>query len=68
MPGAAVVWQAPEGGAVSVIALVLAAGSSTRFGSDKRRATLADGRSLLAHSVARARAVFDEVRVVLREG
>ncbi|AVH37763.1 CTP--molybdopterin cytidylyltransferase [Pseudomonas monteilii] len=68
MPGVAVAWQAPEGRAVSVMALVLAAGSSTRFGSDKRRATLADGRSLLAHSVERARAVFDEVRVVLREG
>jgi molybdenum cofactor cytidylyltransferase len=53
---------------VSVVALVLAAGRGTRFGSDKRRATLADGRSLLAHSVERARAVFDDVRVVLREG
>ena len=31
-------------------------------------ATLADGRSLLAHSVERARGVFDDVRVVLREG
>ncbi|MCE5979843.1 nucleotidyltransferase family protein [Pseudomonas sp. JR33AA] len=53
---------------MNVIALVLAAGSSVRFGADKRRATLADGRSLLAHSVARARAVFDDVRVVLRAG
>lgn len=53
---------------MSVVALVLAAGSGTRFGSDKRRAALADGRSLLVHSVERARAVFDEVRVVLREG
>ncbi|OUM36287.1 nucleotidyltransferase family protein [Pseudomonas putida] len=53
---------------MSVVALVLAAGSGTRFGSDKRRATLADGRSLLAHSVERARAVFDDVRVVLRAG
>ncbi|MCE7762616.1 NTP transferase domain-containing protein [Pseudomonas putida] len=53
---------------MSVVALVLAAGSGTRFGSDKRRATLADGRSLLAHSVVRARAVFDDVRVVLRAG
>ncbi|CAI3807398.1 Purine catabolism protein PucB [Pseudomonas sp. MM221] len=53
---------------MSVVALVLAAGRGTRFGSDKRRATLADGRSLLAHSVERARAVFDDVRVVLREG
>lgn len=53
---------------MSVVALVLAAGRGTRFGSDKRRATLADGRSLLAHSVGRARVVFDDVRVVLREG
>ena len=53
---------------MSVVALVLAAGRGTRFGSDKRRATLADGRSLLAHSVERARAVFDDVRVVLRAG
>ncbi|KIY40369.1 molybdopterin-guanine dinucleotide biosynthesis protein MobA [Pseudomonas sp. 10-1B] len=53
---------------MSVVALVLAAGSGSRFGSDKRRATLADGRSLLAHSVERAQAVFEEVRVVLREG
>lgn len=53
---------------MSVVALVLAAGSGRRFGADKRRATLADGRSLLAHSVERARAVFDDVRVVLRAG
>ncbi|WP_449434138.1 nucleotidyltransferase family protein [Pseudomonas putida] len=53
---------------MSVVALVLAAGRGVRFGSDKRRATLADGRSLLAHSVERARSVFDDVRVVLREG
>lgn len=49
-----------------VIALILAAGRGTRFGSDKRQACLADGRTLLAASVARARAVFDEVHVVLR--
>ncbi|MFK3816575.1 NTP transferase domain-containing protein [Pseudomonas sp. NPDC089407] len=53
---------------MSAVALLLAAGRGTRFGADKRRATLADGRSLLAHSVQRARAVFDDVRVVLREG
>jgi len=53
---------------VSVVALVLAAGSSVRFGADKRRALMADGRSLLAHSVERACAVFDDVRVVLRDG
>ncbi|MFJ4457076.1 NTP transferase domain-containing protein [Pseudomonas sp. NPDC089392] len=53
---------------MSVVALVLAAGSGTRFGADKRRVTLVDGRSLLAHSVERARGVFDDVRVVLRAG
>lgn len=51
-----------------VVALVLAAGQGTRFGSDKRRAGLSDGRSLLQHSVERALQVFDEVRVVLRAG
>ncbi|MDH4583547.1 nucleotidyltransferase family protein [Pseudomonas sp. BN415] len=49
-----------------VPALILAAGFGTRFGSDKRRTTLADGRTLLAASLARAQAVFDEVHVVLR--
>nr|WP_314617639.1 nucleotidyltransferase family protein [uncultured Pseudomonas sp.] len=53
---------------MSVVALVLAAGSSVRFGGDKRRATLDDGRSLLVHSVERACAVFGDVRVVLRAG
>ena len=53
---------------MSVVALILAAGSSVRFGADKRRALLVDGRSLLVHSVERACAVFDDVRVVLREG
>ncbi|MHB9799333.1 nucleotidyltransferase family protein [Pseudomonas sp. MT3] len=53
---------------MTVVALVLAAGQGSRFGADKRRATLPDGRSLLAHSVERALAVFAEVRVVLRDG
>lgn len=53
---------------MTVVALVLAAGQGSRFGADKRRATLPDGRSLLAHSVERALTVFDEVRVVLRDG
>ncbi|MCO7520381.1 MULTISPECIES: nucleotidyltransferase family protein [unclassified Pseudomonas] len=53
---------------MNVVALVLAAGQGSRFGTDKRRALLGDGRSLLQHSVERALAVFDEVRVVLREG
>ncbi|WP_414157499.1 nucleotidyltransferase family protein [Pseudomonas sp. BNK-15] len=51
-----------------IVALVLAAGSSVRFGGDKRRATLGDGRSLLVHSVERACSVFSDVRVVLRDG
>lgn len=53
---------------MTVVALVLAAGCSARFGSDKRRAPLADGRSLLTQSVERAQQAFDEVRVVLRAG
>ncbi|MCE1117144.1 MULTISPECIES: nucleotidyltransferase family protein [Pseudomonas] len=53
---------------MTVVALVLAAGQGSRFGADKRRAVLGDGRSLLQHSVERALAAFDEVRVVLREG
>ncbi|NQD76429.1 NTP transferase domain-containing protein [Pseudomonas sp. CM27] len=52
---------------MNVVALVLAAGNSVRFGTDKRRALLMDGRSLLVHSVERACAVFDDVRVVLRD-
>ncbi|MBB2495360.1 nucleotidyltransferase family protein [Aquipseudomonas ullengensis] len=50
-----------------VIALILAAGQGRRFGSDKRRALLTDGRGLLATCVAQARQVFDAVWVVLRE-
>ena len=53
---------------MTVVALVLAAGRGVRFGGDKRLAVMADGRSLLAHSVDNARAVFEDVRVVLREG
>ncbi|MDF9756439.1 molybdenum cofactor cytidylyltransferase [Pseudomonas sp. TE6288] len=53
---------------MKVVALVLAAGQGARFGADKRRALMADGRSLLQHSVERALATFDEVRVVLRAG
>ncbi len=53
---------------MTVVALVLAAGQGSRFGADKRRALLSDGRSLLQHSVEHALAVFDEVRVVARAG
>jgi molybdenum cofactor cytidylyltransferase len=51
-----------------VIALMLAAGRGTRFGSDKRLARLPDGRSLLAASVESALQVFAEVHVLLRPG
>ncbi|WP_271410645.1 nucleotidyltransferase family protein [Pseudomonas sp. Q1-7] len=50
----------------NVPALILAAGFGSRFGSDKRRATLADGRTLLAASLERAQRVFDEVHLILR--
>lgn len=50
-----------------VVALVMAAGLSRRFGSDKRRARLTDGRSLLQATLAQARAGFDTPWVVLRE-
>lgn len=45
---------------------MLAAGYSRRFGGDKRRATLADGRSLLAASLALPCSMLEEVWLVLR--
>lgn len=48
------------------IALVLAAGRGTRFGSDKRLARLSDGRTLLAATLSRVQAQFAEVWVVIR--
>lgn len=51
-----------------VVALVLAAGASTRFGSDKRQARLPDGRSLLEAVVQTHRQVLDEVWVLTRPG
>ena len=51
-----------------VVALVMAAGYSRRFGADdKRLAPLADGHSLLTASVAKARQAFNQLRVVIRE-
>ncbi len=49
-------------------AIVLAGGRSRRFGGDKLKARLADGRSVLAHAVAGAAAVADEVVVVIASG
>ena len=52
----------------NVVALVMAAGYSRRFGEDdKRCATLTDGRSLLAASVANAEQAFPLLRVAIRE-
>jgi len=51
-----------------VVVLVLAAGASSRFGSDKRQARLPDGRTLLDTVVATHREVFDEVWVLSRPG
>jgi molybdenum cofactor cytidylyltransferase len=48
------------------IGLVLAAGYSQRFGSDKRLAKLADGNSLLVTTLLRAQEAFSDVRVVLK--
>lgn len=49
-----------------VIALVMAAGASRRFGpSDKRIAPLPDGRTLLAATVESLRLGFNDVRVVI---
>ncbi len=51
-----------------VVALVMAAGYSRRYGdADKRQARLADGRTLLATTVARIEQAFLQVRVAIRE-
>lgn len=49
-----------------MFAMILAAGSSRRFGTDKRRALLPCGRTLLQASIEGARAVFADIWVVLR--
>ena len=49
--------------------LILAAGESTRFGEDKRRARLpVTDHTLLEATIDRYRSVFAHLRVVLREG
>ena len=53
--------DSPSAGAV-----ILAAGESTRFGSDKRRFRLADGRTMLETTLAAYRGVFDEIFLVLK--
>ena len=50
-----------------IAALILAAGASRRFGSDKRLHEVG-GKPLLAHTLARYREVFEMVGVTLRPG
>ncbi len=57
---------APGPGPAGVVALVMAAGASRRFGdADKRLAALPDGRTLLAATVESLQQGFRDVRVVL---
>lgn len=58
--------MASEHPAQGVAALMLAAGYSRRFGADKRRLVLGDGRSLLAASLALPCSMLEEVWLVLR--
>ena len=53
-------------GRLAAGAVILAAGESTRFGSDKRRFRLADGRTMLETTLAAYQGVFDEVLLVLK--
>jgi molybdenum cofactor cytidylyltransferase len=48
--------------------ILLAAGSSRRFGGDKRRERLPSGDQLAVHCARRMREVVEDVLVVLREG
>jgi molybdenum cofactor cytidylyltransferase len=52
----------------SVIALVLAAGRGTRFGSDKRQALLADGTPVLQATLDGLAPIFPNIYVVTRDG
>lgn len=47
-------------------AIILAAGHSSRFGADKRRATLPSGLTLLEATVTRYTEVFDHLLIMLR--
>ena len=49
-------------------AIILAAGSSRRFGDDKRKATLQNGNMLIENTINVAAKTLDSVLVVLRFG
>ena len=48
--------------------IILAAGSSRRFGGDKRKSSLPSGQRMLEESIHKAASVMDKVLVVLRFG
>ncbi len=49
-------------------AIILAAGSSRRFGDDKRKTMLDTGKSVLATTIGNTASHFDQIMVVLRFG
>jgi molybdopterin-guanine dinucleotide biosynthesis protein A len=49
-------------------AVILAGGTSRRFGADKLAARLGDGRSVLTHAAEAAAAVADELVIVVAQG
>jgi molybdenum cofactor cytidylyltransferase len=49
-------------------AIILAAGSSRRFGDDKRKSLLDTGKSVLATTIGNVTSHFDQIMVVLRFG
>lgn len=51
---------------MKVGAIILAAGSSHRFGDDKRRARLGNGRMVIEQTIENVLAAFDEVLLTLR--
>jgi molybdenum cofactor cytidylyltransferase len=50
----------------NVVALVMAAGQSRRFGSDKRKAVLSNGLSLLETTLASIPAIYTHIYVAIR--